>query len=56
MPAVAAAERAQDPDDAREGVRLTKVESLAHRCDVANFQRCFECFSHRAAGACEQRK
>ena len=34
MPAVAAAERAQDPDDAREGVRLIKVEPLAHRCDI----------------------
>ena len=28
MPAVAAAERAQDPDDAREGVRLIKLSHL----------------------------
>ena len=55
MPAVAAAERAQDPDDARAGVRLINVEPLAHRCDIASFQRCFECIDAHGS-ACEQRK
>ena len=63
MPAVVAAERAQDPDDARAGVRLIYVEPLAHFCDVANLRsvRCFECFRcfeciDVHGGACEQRK
>ena len=43
MPAVAAAEREQDPDDAREGVRLIKVEQLEHRCDITRSVRCFDC-------------